>query len=251
LYTILLFVLISTLICSSCSKKENKPDQVVNKIIDFSNYQWSVRNNESREPPNGNLFSQKNVNLDSRNRLHLLLTKDQGKWKSAQVYNTQSLGYGKYTFHIEAPLDKLDANVVMAFFVYEKNKENNELTEIDIEFAKWGNEERFNNSQYVIQRVKFGSEKFVSDYKTSLIDNKSTHIMEWKRHYVRFTSLQGNTEDRSKTSSIIKDVTFKGEDIPVPHREVASFSLWTYKRKGPLNQKPVEIIVDNFKFIPL
>jgi hypothetical protein len=82
-----------------------------------------------------------NVWVDSRGRLHLKITKNNGRWECAGVILRGAKSYGQYTFRISTDADKLDENIVAVLFLY-RNDEN----EVDIEFSRSSTAEAVSNS---------------------------------------------------------------------------------------------------------
>jgi len=63
-------------------------------------------------------------------------------WTAAEIFSTTSLGYGTYQWQIDGTVDHYDRNVVVGLFPYGPAaglgaSGNNE---IDIEYARWGND---------------------------------------------------------------------------------------------------------------
>jgi hypothetical protein len=66
-----------------------------------------VKSSAGAVGPGPNVFSDSasNVWVDGSGRLHLKLTYSKGRWRCAEVINTQSLGRGRYTFELDSPND--------------------------------------------------------------------------------------------------------------------------------------------------
>ena len=237
------------------------------EIIDFSGYEWYVRNTgKNREgPPNDcvNLFSSKNVWKDEEGLLHLLIEEREGQWYCAEVFTKEPLGYGKYIFYVVGEIDKLDKNVVFGMFNY-LGYEYDKSNEIDIEFAKWGIEDN-ENSQFAIQDSDkdcywsfLGFKLFwykcnIHRFDTKLNGTYSTHIFEWKRESVFFQSLHGHQTEKD----IIEQWLYEGDDIPQQPERV-HINLYLFPKYSPneeiIDLKPsngekVEIIIKKFEFI--
>ena len=69
------------------------------KTITFSGYDWLVRQTQN-DRHGMNDYDGRNVWVDSEGHLHLLLTERDGRWTSADVRLTRSLGYGTYSFDV-------------------------------------------------------------------------------------------------------------------------------------------------------
>lgn len=63
-----------------------------------------------RKEPGDNLWAEQNVCKDSDGNLHLYFRKIDGVWQAAELFTTESLGYGTYTFDVMGRLYSLNAN---------------------------------------------------------------------------------------------------------------------------------------------
>ena len=70
------------------------------KTIFFSGYNWTVKNSPGKVGPGPNYFSDSanNVWVDTQGRLHLKITKRNGRWYCAEVISEVSFGYGEHLF---------------------------------------------------------------------------------------------------------------------------------------------------------
>ncbi|HMG66220.1 MAG TPA: hypothetical protein VK588_00995, partial [Chitinophagaceae bacterium] len=124
---------------SSCSSGTRPANANPDRKIKFSGYSWTVRNTPNKQGPGPNYFSDTDVSVDKNGYLHLFIKRDaaSGEWSSAEVTADNLSGFGTYQFVVEGPLDRLDKNVVLGLFNYSGN---DGLDEMDIEFARWGND---------------------------------------------------------------------------------------------------------------
>jgi hypothetical protein len=105
--------------------------------IEFAGYTWEVR--QGGGGPGPNRWDARNVNVDADGALHLRVSRLDGRWTSAEVTMTQSLGFGSYQFQVQGRPDLLDRNLVLGLFNYTLPEIGPDGTnEIDIEFAQWG-----------------------------------------------------------------------------------------------------------------
>src|SRR5438270_1778154 len=87
--------------------------------VQFSGYTWTIRNTgSSSEGPGPNIFSGSNTWVDSNGWLHLKISKNAttGKWNCAEIYSTQSFGYGAYQWQVDGAIGSLDKNIVLGLF---------------------------------------------------------------------------------------------------------------------------------------
>src|ERR1051326_8758787 len=109
------------------------------KDLEFAGYTWTVRS--GRGGPGPNTWDENNVWLDAAADLHLKISQREGKWSCAEVTLRKRLGFGRYQFQVVSRLDQLDDNVVLGLFNYPTGDLGADAThEIDIEFARWGND---------------------------------------------------------------------------------------------------------------
>lgn len=90
------------------------------RTIDFSGHTWVVKAGNSKVGPGPNYFSSSSshVWVDASGRLHLRIAKSRGKWWSAEVIGSQSLGYGTYTWTLDSPVNGLSPNAVLGLFTW-------------------------------------------------------------------------------------------------------------------------------------
>jgi hypothetical protein len=234
---------------ASSKEKFNVTDH--NSIV-FSGYTWEVKNSGSHKwGPGPNLWSNSNENVwvDRDGKLHLKITNQNGVWHSAEVVNTQTLGYGTYRFYVQGRPDQMDPYVVLGLFTYDGQSEDaaaNHYREIDIEFIKWGDPEATNLS-YTVQPY---TKKQNMAVKNAKLDGPySTHSFNWTPRRVDFLSLHGHRDAPGKWF-IINEWSYQGNDIPDSKNEKVDINLWLYQGKPPLNKKEVEIVISKFEFIP-
>lgn len=203
--------------------------------VNFSGYDWVVKDHNRKLGPGPNFFSAANVSVDADDRLHLRIQPNGKKWTVAEVINTRSLGYGTYTWTLgSAPV--FDANVVLGLFTWNDDPAYNHR-EIDIEYARWGNASDPNNAQYVVQPYSTpGNEHRWQD--TSLLAG-STHSFTWGPSRVDFIS-------RAANGDVLRQWTYDGPDVPVPGGENPRMNLWLFRGAAPTDGQPVHVIIERF-----
>ncbi len=206
--------------------------------IQFSGYEWAVKNHSSKVGPGPNLFSDSasNVWVDDQGRLHLKITKRRGRWYCAEVISTCTLGYGTYRFYLDSAVDALDPNVVLGLFTWSDNPTDNHR-ENDIEFARWADPNAL-NAQYVVQPYDLPGHTFRFQQPAGA---PSTHSFQWTGGSAYFES--------SNASGLIAQHTFT-DGIPQTGGENARMNLWLFRGRGPTDGRDVEVIVNRFEFVP-
>ena len=229
------------------TKKIDTIQKVVSepRIINFAGYEWIVDNSkEKTKGPGPNYFSdsENNVWLDSAGRLHLKVTYKNNKWYFAKITTTKSYGYNKYVFYLDSRVDLLDKNMVVGLFTYE-----NDTSEIDIEFSKWGDDLNM-NSQYAIQPgyKDENKERFDINYKKSL---QTIHSIDWKPSEIRFLSLFQNDDESSSIPDTIHSWKYTGKHIPTHKNEKIKINFWLFRGNPPTKNYNCEVIISDFKIL--
>lgn len=228
------------LICINCGKSaadEDIPVQQTDRVLKFSGMDWIVRNNDVKQGPGPNFFSndEDNVFIDADGKLHLKITQRGGNWYCAGIYAKQALGYGTYTFYVHSDIQNLDQHVVAGLFTYLNDNE-----EIDIEFSKWSQPDN-DNAQFAIQP----SDKAGNKLRFHIPENAgpTKHHFEWREGEVGFES-SSNTAN-PKTFATWK---YTGLSIPKASNERLRLNLWLNKGEIPSDFKEQEIIIDSVSF---
>jgi len=219
------------------------------KTTRFSNYNWWVKTSRQRRTgPESNYFSdsKENVWVDSEGRLHLKITRRNGKWYGAEVFSEKSFGYGKYIFYLTSRVEELDQNVVLGFFTWDNPPDYNHR-EIDIEFSRWGKQKQ-KNTQFVIQPWTHPAN--IHRFDVQLKENYSTHSFDWRRESIFFQSLYGHRRTPPNEGYIIESWNYAGRSIPRPGNEKTRINLWLSKGNPPSDNRETEVVIEKFEFIP-
>lgn len=219
--------------------------------IKFSGYDWYVKEG-SALGPGPNEWSASNVWVDSEGKLHLRISFNPTtqKWECADVWTTTNLGFGKYEWFIDGNIDQLDKNVVLGLFNYPSGlRYPDGSNEIDIEFAKWGNESA-NIGNFVVwpARLISGYSKWSVSFPVSLTGTYTTHRFNWTSGSITFQSLHGWRLD---DNNLIYTKTFtpspKKAKSYIPQQALpVHINLWLFRGAAPSNNLPVEIIIGRF-----
>lgn len=225
------------------------------RTINWSGYTWNVKDTHGGKwGPGPNYFSSShdNVWVDDAGRLHLKVTRCNGIWYCAEIFSTQTFGYGTYRFFIDGRPDQFDPNIVLGLFTYDSISADAPAVyhrEIDIEFAKWGDPHAL-NTQYSIQPPKASN---TESFQTLLNGYRSTHSFKWTPSEIKFMSLHGHYSEPPNPLEwyLIKDWSYTGEDIPNTRNEKAHLNLWLMDGRAPIDQQDAEIVITKFEFEPL
>lgn len=247
----LFFFVIATL-SLSCSKQAAQNISATSAVnnetattIQFSGYTWNVKNG-SHIGPGPNNWSRNNVWVDSNGFLHLKISKDSatGKWYCAEVSTQQTFGFGRWQFWVEGRIDKMDKNVVLGLFNYSGN---DGFDEMDIEWARWGND-TYPNCNYTVWPAETGFENFSYVQEVSLSGKNTTQRFTRTSNSVTFQSLQGFRDNNANqfATATCTDPPNSISTLAMP----AYINLWLFKGHAPSNGKEVEIIIHKFSYTP-
>ena len=212
------------------------------RTLNFSGYEWIVRDNlDALQGPGPNYFSNStsNVWVDVLGRLHLKITESTSQWYCAEIYSVSHFGYGSYRFTIAPGFENLDENIVVGLFTY-----LNDTQEIDIEFARWGDQAAF-NGQYVIQ--PYYKQGNINRFPMDPEGQNSTHQFDWCKNYIKFQSHLG-TIGQNTSENLIEEWYYYGTDNPKPSTERVHMNLWLFQGQSPRDSNEAEVIIENFEY---
>jgi hypothetical protein len=216
--------------------------------IRFSGYDWIVRPS-GFGGPGPNRWDADNVCVDPQGELHLKLTLRRGKWYGAEIFTKDRFGFGTYRFQVRSRLDRLDPNVVLGLFNYPTPDVGPDGTnEIDIEFARWGSDEK-PAGNYSVAPGKTGRKGITKAFPLSRESNESTHQFTWNHSGVNFQSFQGRHVDRPPTAHWLFQPDDSASDVPQQPMPV-HINLWCFRGQPPKNDQPVELTIRSFAFTP-
>jgi hypothetical protein len=208
------------------------------RIVRFAGRQWAVKSGCELGPgPNCWSDSEQSVWVDESGQLHLKIREIDGTWYSAEVYTTACTHYGMHRFFVIGPLGDLDKNVVAALFLYQDDQ-----TEMDIEFAKGGEETPAYNAQYVVQpsSTPGNLEPFSMTSSITL----TTHYIDWTASSIHFKSIQGHYQEPPDSSHLIHEWWYSGSDTPAEAECLRiHMNLWSHQGNPPSDGQEAEIIV--------
>ncbi len=206
------------------------------RIINFAGMEWVVRSGKGN--PGNNLWSDsfQSVWVDEQNRLHLKISKIQGKWYAAEVFSLRPTHYGIHRFYIANRVDLLDKNLVAGIFIYKDDKH-----ETDIEFSKWKQPDNL-NTQYVVQPEK---PQNLKRFQLSLSGNYSTHIINWQPRQISFQSFYGHYLSLPNSNFLIDNWHFDKKQLIDDDQYKIHVNLWMINNQPPSDLKEAELIIAN------
>jgi len=220
------------------------------RTVTFGGYDWHVKHGDLLGP-GPNYFSDSNDSIwvDKDGHLHMTIIKRADKWFCTEIINSKSLGYGSYIFTIKSRVDKLDQNTILGMFTWDSYAPEHNYREIDFEFGKWqkpGNK----NSQFVIQPWNTEGNTYRYDIKYDIFTETTTHIMTWTPKGIYFKSYYGQYSKNPSVKNMIQTWEYTGKDNPPPGGENIRINLWLVWGEYPTDGKNVEVVIEDFKYIP-
>ncbi|XP_055353258.1 uncharacterized protein LOC129599143 [Paramacrobiotus metropolitanus] len=212
------------------------------KVISFSGFQWTVN-------PTSSKWNSDNAFVDEHGKLHLRLSKEDDGWQGALLTSVSKFGFGRYQFHVDARLDKLDPNVTFAMYSQPEHSPDS----VAIKFAKWGYGDA--------EQVSYGmSNRFVNEpflrtatsvgHRFKLNGPNTTHSFYRKRNSVLFRSQHGHENNNNRyeifnwNCELPKEIDQQDEYAPV------TLGLSLYDGRPPTDGQEVEIVITSFIFHP-
>lgn len=214
------------------------------RAFEWSGHQWktrSVTDNPIANPgPNRWSASKQSVWVDPSGKLHLALRFFEGQWYCSEVLTERSLGYGRYVFYVDSPIETIDRNVVLGLFTY-LDDEN----EIDIEFTKWGENRTAVHEQFTIQPYSQPGNISRADYVPRT--GGTTCAFTWLKDRIVFKCFEGTDIDRTPPYRVW---TYTGQNIPKPADEKLHINIWLFRGLWPEDMTEHELVLSRFEFVP-
>ena len=175
--------------------------------------------------------------MDGFGQLHLAITKVRRHWAVGEVVNTQSLGYGTYTWVLASRVDNLDPNMVLGLFTYDSADPAFNNREIDIEASRWGNASDPTNAQFVVQASATAGNLTRITQGSSL---PATFSFMWTA-----TGLSFAAPGASPASW-----TYSGPDNPPTGAAQADMNFWLVSGHAPQYGQGAQVVIQSFTFTP-
>jgi len=207
--------------------------------IQFAGRSWTVKESDQPVGPGPNYFSagEQSVWVDDAGALHLRLRNEGGVWKCAELYSDWIAAYGTYRFYIDGRPDLLDRNVTGACFLYATDEK-----EIDIEFARWSQEDPGFNAQYVVQPWYHPGN--MHRFSMSLTGTYTTHSFTWQPGAVSFRSWHDHSVEPITPDHLIQEWTYSGPDVPAEQDNLrVHLNLWLYQGAAPSDGQEAELVI--------
>jgi hypothetical protein len=168
--------------------------------------------------------------------LHLLLTQRSGRWTSAEIKLTRSLGYGTYTFVVH-DTSRLDPAAALGFLTWDQLGAEQNHRELDVEISRWGNPDN-KDAQYVVQPHYVAA----NVYRFNAPPGRLTHSFRWEPDRALFQTMgpNGRVVARREFTS----------GVPVSGTESVHMNLLYYRGSPKPPSGNVEAVVEKFVYLP-
>ncbi len=214
---------------------------VISKTINFSGYEWKVRDTSSNRGGSTNKYDPANAWTDASGFLHLRIAQRSGQWTCAEVRLTRSLGYGSYLFVVR-DTSHLEPAAVLSMFTWDDQEADQNHRELDIDITRWGDPVS-KNAQYVVQPyyVPTNVVRFIAP------SGVLTHSFRWEPGKVTFKTIRGSVTGL-RARAVAEQVFTLG--IPAPGGESVHLVFYLFgTNKNPL-QNETEVVIEKFQFLP-
>ena len=157
------------------------------KTISFSGYDWLVR-----QTPNDrhgmNDYDARNVWVDSQRPPAHAADERDGRWTSADVRLTRSLGYGTYSFDVR-DTSQLDPSAAFSMYTFDPLGSDQNFRELTIDVSRWGEPGNM-NGQFVVQPETVPANVFRFAIPAGLV----THSFRWEPGRVSFKAVRAERD---------------------------------------------------------
>ena len=267
---------ITTMIVLMHGCQQSNPEEVLGRVGDtvtFAGRKWDIKSSTQPVGPGPNNFSKRydDVWVDEKGYLHLTIDQHDNVWYSTEVVGRDNVGYGTYTFTIQADPMAFSENVVLGLFTWDDSTFYTDgNSEVDIEFSKWGDALSETPTTFSVQPVSFGGffaertrEQFID---INVLKGVTTHQFNWTDTLITWNSFAGkgingnpiatwafnlNHPPRVKTEGGVSSLPIV---IPAPGAQThARMNFWTlpYLTQGPNNGLRHEVVIQDFSYEPM
>jgi hypothetical protein len=210
------------------------------KTITFSGYDWLVRQTQN-DRHGMNDYDGRNVWVDSVGHLHLLLTERDGRWTSADLRLTRSLGYGTYSFDVR-DTSQLDPSAAFSMYTFDPLGSDQNFRELTVDVSRWGEPGNM-NGQFVVQPETVPANVFRFAIPAGLV----THSFRWEPGRASFKAVSRSGTPRGE--SVVAERLFTAR-VPTAGAESLHLTLLYDRRAARPPATAVEVVVEKFTFLP-
>jgi hypothetical protein len=210
----------------------------VTKTLEFSGYEWQIRQTASDHGGTKNEYDAGNAWTDQNGFLHLRIAGQPDHWTSAEVSLTRSLGYGSYRFLVR-DVSHLEPATVFSMLTWD---DGGPPREMDMEVSRWG-EPASKNAQYVVQPYYVPA----NTVRFTVPAGPVTYVLRWEGGRAAFKTVRGPAS--SEDSGVIAEHVFTS-GVPSPGSETIHMNLYVYNNKRNPLRHASEVIIEKFEYLP-
>jgi len=211
------------------------------KLLNFSGYEWKTSSGPIFHAGSRNAFDPANVWTDERGALHLRISGSPGKWNTAEVKLTRSLGYGTYRFQVR-DMSQLEPSALLTLITWDGVGTESNRHELDVELGRWGYLSN-TNVKYVVQPYYVPANSVAFQVPPGLI----THSFRWEPGKVTFSTLAG--PGSTTGGRVINEHVFTS-GVPSPEGESVRIALYVFYQGHIPLEKENEVVIEKFEFLP-
>lgn len=209
------------------------------KTLAFSGYDWEVRQ-QPNDRHGMNDYDARNVWVDQEGHLHLLLSQRDGRWTSAEVWMTRSLGYGTYSIDLR-DTSQLDPAAALSMYTWDALSAEQNFRELNVDVSRWGDPGSM-NGEYVVQPESVAANVF----RFAVPAGRVTHSFRWEPGRVSFRTVRPGGRSRS---DLVAERLFTVR-VPTAGAENPHIVLLYDRGSRTPPSKDVEVVVEKFAFLP-
>jgi hypothetical protein len=214
---------------------------VVDKVVHFSGYDWSVRAAASARGGETNAYDPSNVWVDQKGYLHLRMGPYGGAWTCAELSLTRGLGYGTYSFVVEDAAH-MEPSAVVGLFILGDEQTDATRRELDIELGRWGIPAGL-NVQYVVQPYYVAQNIF----RFAAPGGTVTHSFRWEPGSASFSS--NRAQPSSAANHPVSEHVFSS-GIPGNSGQTVHIDLYDFHHSINRQAAPTEVMIEKFQYLP-
>lgn len=222
-------------VAAVATSKDFPSADVVSTTLQFSGYEWRVRNAPSSRGDRVNPYSSANAWTDDKGALHLRIAKESDKWTCAEVTLTRSFGYGLYSFVLR-DTSHLSPRDVFSMFTWDYAGGDQNHREMAIEIGH-PTDPGSKNAQYVVQPFYVAA----NVAKFSLPVGAVTHSFRWEPGKLSFKTMSGS-------STLSEHVFTSG--VPSPGVETVRMAVYVFGNTDDPEEQGAEVVIDKFEYLP-
>lgn len=209
------------------------------RTITFSGYEWLVRQTQN-DRRGMNDYDGRNVWVDNDGCLHLVLTERDGRWTSADLRLTRSLGYGTYSFDVR-DTSTLDPSTAFSMYTFDPLGSDQNFRELTVDVSRW-DEPGNMNGQFVVQPETVPA----NVYRFAIPAGLVTHSFRWEPGRVAFRT---DRKNGTAPGSLVAERLFTAR-VPTAGAETLHLTLLYDRSAARPPSKAVEVVVERFSFLP-